>query len=193
MSQDNTKDKAKERTKSSPGHLTHFVVYVVALTAMYFASTPEVTEHFTEGQERDFHVAAIKLIKDANGVEGPVYMAYSLQLLKSGKVDLASVSFLLPQDAVNVFPDSGDINKATVLERHSDWQLIEYQFGNSHDSISRYRAFKDRIEPVSYRMTMNVGLFLGAIVLLIPVWIVSAVINAVWKAVTGRRKSGDKA
>ncbi len=184
----------KYKTRNnSPGSLTKYVVYALALPAMYFAMTPEITGNFTEGQARGFRVAAVKLIKDAKGAEGSDYMAYSLLQIQSGKVDLTSVSFLLPQDVVNVFPNSGDENRAIVLERHPDSQLIEYRFGNTHSSTSRYRAFKDRIEPVSYRITMGMGLLFGAIILLIPVWIVSAVINAIWNAVASRKKSSDAA
>lgn len=163
-------------------------MYALALTAVYFASTPEVTGNFTEREGRDFHVAAVRLTKDANDAN---YVAYSLAHLDAGKVDLASVSFLLPEDVINI--TGGDLHKVTVLERHPDWQLIEYHYGNTHDSISRYRAFKDRIEPISYRITMHIGLFFGAIVLLIPAWIVSALINRIWNAVAGRKQSSDVA
>jgi len=190
MTQGNTKDKTKEEAKgSSPGYLTHLVVYVVAVTAMYFASTPEVTGNFTERQERDFHVAAVSLSKDGNDAN---IVALSLAQLKAGKVDLASVSFLLPEGSIKVNIPS-DLHKVTVLERHADWQLVEYQYGNTHDSTSRYRAFKDRIEPVSYRITMDMGLFFSAIVLLIPASIVSALINVIWKRVTRRKRLSDAA
>jgi hypothetical protein len=185
-----TKDKSKT---SSPGNLTHFVVYAVALTAMYFTSTPEITGNFTERQERDFHVAAVRLKKDAKDAS---YVAYSLAQLKAGKVDLASVSFLLPQDITDgdaMDVPGSDLHRVTVLERHPDWQLIKYSYGNTHDSISRYRAFKDRIEPVSYRVTMHMGIFISAFVLLIPAVIVSAVINAIWNAIARRKKSSDAA
>src|SRR5438552_455272 len=145
-----TQNKTEEKTKgSSPGYLTYLVVYVVMVTAMYFASTPEVTGNFTERQERDFHIAAVSLTKAAKDTS---YVAFSLAQFKTGKVDLASVSFLLPQGDIKI--DVPGLHKVTVLERHPDWQLVEYHYGNTHDSISRYRAFKDRIEPVSYRITM---------------------------------------
>ena len=175
----------------SPGSLTKFVVYAVALPAMYFFMTPTVTGNFTEGHARGFRVAAARQIEDAKGVKSVGYISYSLAQVQSGDIDLTSVSFLLPQEVTNIHPDSGDMNEATVLERHPDWQLIEYRFGNTHNSTSLYRAFKDRIEPLSYRMTMHFGLFVGAIVLLIPVWIVSALINAIWNAIAGRKKSSD--
>jgi hypothetical protein len=181
----------KEQTKkSAPGPLTHVVIYAVSLVAMYFAITPEITENFTENQMRSFRVAAVSLSETAPKAK---YAAYSLAAVQAQprKIDLASMSFLLPQDVTNIFPDSGDTNKVTVLERHPDWQLVEYDFGNTYSSISRYRAFKDRIEPVSYRMTMSPGIMFYSIALLIPVWIVSAVINAIWNAVVGKKKSHD--
>ena len=183
MKQDKTKG-------NSPGYLTHLVVYAAAVTAMYFASTPEVTGNLTERQERDFHVAAVKLTKDANDA---TYVAFSLAQLKTGEVDLASVSFLLPERDIKINDRGADLHKVTVLERHPDWQLVEYRYGNTHDSISRYRAFKDRIEPVSYRITMDMGLFFSAIVLLIPASIVSILINAIWRAIARRKKAADVA
>jgi hypothetical protein len=185
-----TKDKAQNR---SPGSLTKYVVYAVALPVMYLAMTPKITGNFTENEARGFRIAAVKSMKDAKDAKGAEYIAYSLAQIQSGKVDLQAVSFLLPQDVTNVYPDSGDTNEATVLERHSDWQLVEYRFGNSHSSTSQYRAFKDRIEPVSYRITMHMGLLFGAILLLVPAWIVAALVNAIWNAIAGRKKSSDAA
>ena len=181
----------QEKTKAnSPGYLTHLVVYAVAVTAMYFVSTPEVTGPFNERQERDFHIAAAKLTKDSNDT---TYVAFSLAQLKTGKVDLASVSFLLPEGNIKIDVSGHDLHKVTVLERHPDWQLVEYDYGNTHNSSSRYRAFKDRIEPVSYRITMDMGLFFSAIVLLIPASIVSILINAIWRAIVRRKKAADVA
>lgn len=172
-----------EEKTSSPGCTTYLVIYVVVVTAMYFASTPTTTKNFDERQERDFHVAAVNLAKSAN------YVSFFLALLKAGKKDLSSVSFLLPLGDIKMDVSGHDLHKVTVLERHPDWQLVEYHFGNSHSSTSRYRAFKDRIEPVSYRMTAHIGIFFNAIVALIPAAIVSALINAIWNAVGRRRKT----
>ena len=187
MAQENTKEKTKG---NSPGYLTHLVVYGVAVTAMYYASTPEITGNFTERQERDFHIAAVSRTKAAKEAS---YVAVSLAQLKTGKVDLASVSFLLPQGHIKINVPSSDVHDVTVLERHPDWQLVEYYYGDTHDSISRYRAFRDHIEPVSYRITLDMGLVFSAIVLLVPAVIVSALINAVWKRVARRRKAPDGA
>ncbi len=180
---------AKTGTKgSSPGSLTHVVVYAIAFWAMYLAITPVVTGNYTENQARGFRVAAVSLNETEPEKK---YSVYSLADLRAQPrtIDLSSKSFLLSQDVTNLFPDTGDTNRVTVLERHPDWQLVEYQFGNTHNSVSKYRAFKDHIEPVSYRVTMGPTLMIYAIFLLVPVWIVSAVINAIWSAVARRRKS----
>ena len=184
-----TRENTKEKTKgNSPGYLTHLVVYGLAVTAMYYASTPAVTGNFTERQERDFHIAAVRLPKAAKEAS---YVAFSLAQLKAGKVDLASVSFLLPRGDIKINVPGADLHEVTVIERHPDWQLVEYHYGNTHDSISRYRAFRNRIEPVSYRITMDMGLVFSALVLLIPAVIVSALINALWKRRARRRQASD--
>ncbi len=170
----------------SPGYLTHLTLYVVAATVLYFVSTPEITGNLTERQQRDFHVAAFS---SSTNVASPV----SLAQVQSGKVDLGSVSFLAPAGDITVTTSGHDLHKVTVLERHPDWQLVEYHYGNSHDSTSRYRAFKARVEPVSYRVTMDMGLFLSAVMLVVPVWIVAAAINALWNRIARRTKASEQA
>lgn len=182
-----TEDKTK---KNSPGCLTNVVVYAIMLTAMYFAITPQVTGNFTENEASDFHVVAIRLKKGANDSN---YVPYSLARLMVEKVDSVSVSFLLPEDIIYIDDFGSDLHKVTVLEHYPDSQLIEYHYGNTHHSISTYRAFKDRIEPISYRVTMHPGILFGAIVLLIPARIVSTLINAIWSAVVRKKKSPNAA
>lgn len=176
----------RARGRGFAGFLAFLVVYALMLVAMYFVSTPEVRGNFSERQERDFHVAAITP-KDPNPV------AVSLAQLKAGKVDLSSTIFLLPDGNIRMNVQGHDLHMVTVLERHPDWQLVEYHYGNTHDSISRYRAFKDRIEPVSYRITMHPGMVLTAVVLLVPAWVVYALMKAVWKRVAARGRTADAA
>jgi hypothetical protein len=186
MTQPAPKEKPHDR---SPGGLTHLAVYIVAASALYFGSTPEVTGNFTERQENDFHIAAVRIGKGALDAD---YSVVTLAQIKAQKVDVAAFTFLLPQDVVDLHP-GGDLHKATVLERHPDWQLVKYDYGNTHDSVSKYRAFKDRIEPVSYRQTMDMGMMFSAILLLIPVSLVSALINAIWRLVARRRGGANPA
>jgi hypothetical protein len=168
----------------SPGYLTHLAIYAVALTALYIAGTREVTGSFDERQQRDFHIAAVSA---ATGPKGPTYVAYSLAQLRAGKLDPPPATFLLPQGDIRI-DAAGDLHRVAVLERHPDWQLVEYRYGNSHNSTSRYRAYRDRVEPVSYRITMDMGLFFSALLLLVPTSLVAALINAAWKAIARRRQ-----
>jgi hypothetical protein len=134
-----TPSKKANNKGSALGWLTHVAVYAVAVTAYYFWATPEITGTLTERQERDFHIAAVKLNK-SNDAD---YVSFTLQSLKAGKADATSVSFLLPRDEVQFQAGGGhDLHRATVVERHPDWQLVKYHYGNSHDSVSQYRAFK---------------------------------------------------
>jgi len=191
MTDDQPQEPAPARTNNrSPGYLTHLVLCALAVTVAYFAGTPEVTRDFTERQERDFHVAAARAAHDS-GKGGQVFFA--LSHLRSGKVDLEGLSFLLPAGEIRIDVEGHDLHKVTVLERHADWQLIEYVYGNSHTSVSRYRAYKDRVEPVSYRVTMHFGLFVFAIVALIAALLASTLVNAVWNALARRNKGPEAA
>jgi hypothetical protein len=154
------------------------------LTPLYLSSTREVTGSLDERQLRDFHVAALRAAK---GPEGPAYVAYSLAQLRAGKAEPAPVSFLLPPGNIRIQAAGHDLHEVSVLERHPDWQLVEYRYGNTHNSTSRYRAYRDRVEPVSYRLTMDMGLVFSAIVLLVPSSIAAALINFIWTAIARRR------
>ena len=188
MAQDEpAKGQSRDAPKgTSPGCMTHFLIYAVAAGAMYFAGTPEITGNFSAAQERDFHIAAVRTAPSAGDGR---FVALTLAALNAEKIDAASLTFLLPDGADRVNIPGGDIHEVIVLERHPDWQLLEYRFGNTHDSVSRYRAFGNRVEPVSYRMTMSMGLFFSAIVLLVPSLILSSLVNVIWRRVSLRRKA----
>jgi hypothetical protein len=173
---------ADKRKGRSPGFLTHLVLYAVAVTVLHMTATAEIKDNF-DRHARDFHIAALNLRKDTNEAR---FRTVALADLRAGKVDLASVSFLLPESKIEI--PSSDLHDVRVLERHPDWQLVEYRYGNTHDSTSRYRAFKDRIEPLTYRLTMDPGLFFSALLLILPVMLVAALINAFWRFVDRRRQ-----
>lgn len=174
----------KKTTRSSPGTWVFLVVYAASLAWMYSASTPEITDNFSEGEERGFRVAAIKAGTTAGTRE---YVSFTLTQLRKPGLDLAQVSFLLPEKVVKI--PGGDLHRATVLESQSNWQLIEYEFGNTHSSISRYRAFKDRIEPVSYRVTFHPGIMIWGVILLVPALVAAVVMNWIWKAIARKRET----
>ena len=173
-----------DAARSSAGTWAFFVIYVASLAWMYVASTPEVTGNFSEREERGFRVAAVK----ASGASGQrEYVGYTLARLRQPGVDLSQVSFLLPEKVVNI--PGGDLHRATVLEDHSSWQLIEYDFGNTHSSLSRYRALKERVEPISYRVTFHPGIMIWAVILLVPALVVAAAMNWIWKAIARKRET----
>lgn len=174
----------KKATRSSAGTWVFLVVYAASVAWMYVASTPEITGSFSEREERTFRVAAVK----ASGASGQrEYVVYTLARLRQPGVDLSQISFLLPEKVVSI--PGGDLHRATVLEDHTSWQLIQYDFGNTHSSISRYRAFKDRIEPISYRVTFHPGIVISGFLLLIPALIAAALANWIGRAIASRRAS----
>ena len=171
--------------RNSPGLITFLVLYAAGLTAFYSTTTtlPEpTTANFTEAQERDFHIAAVPLRQKRATL---AIVVTSLAEIKAGEVDPAAIGFLLPEGHIDVQVPGHDLNQVTVLERHPDWQLVEYRFSNAHNSVSRYRAFTDHIEPVSYRSYAGAQALFPAIGLLIPAALLSWFINFVWRQVAG--------
>lgn len=161
------------------------LVYLAAVTIMYRVATPEMAgPALTEREERNFRVAALRLKPAPQEAK---FVGYTLSSIRSGKVDPSAISFLLPNEPFEIA--QGDIHSVSVLERHAEWQLVEYRFANTYDSVSRYRAFKDRIEPLSYRITMHPGVFIWAFLLLIPAWLVGALVNLVWPRLSREEKS----
>lgn len=169
--------------KSSAGSWAFIVVYAASFAWMYVESTQEITSEFSEQEERSFRVAAVK----TGTAAGPrQYVSVTLMQLRKPGLDLSQISFLLP-DKVVVIP-GGDLHRATVLEDHSKWQLIEYDFGNTHSSVSRYRAFQDRIEPVSYRVTFHPGIVIAGFLLLVPAFLAAAIAKWIAKIVARKKQ-----
>jgi hypothetical protein len=145
-----------------------FAVYAASVAAMYFLSTPERTAPFSENERRQFHVAALS----ADGGPGRrEYLALTLAQLTDAPKRPA-VSFLLPEPSVNI--PGGDEHHATVLESGPGWQRIEYRYGNGHTSVSRYRATRERIEPLWLRVTFHPGILIWAVLLVFPALIAGA-------------------
>jgi hypothetical protein len=92
-----------------------------------------------------------------------------------GTVDMGR-TFLLPHGGARI-PSAGDSYRFDVLEDHGSWQLVEVVFRNTHSSWSRYRAYADRVEPVSYRTDGSFSALLPMLVL-----IVAAFVLALWVA-----------
>lgn len=164
--------------------MTFIVVYGLCLIVLYFASTRKQTEDFTGRTAHEFTVAGVSRSNQDAEVN---YRVFNLERLNAGNIDLTDLTFLLPQESITI--NVGDIHSAEVLEDHDDWQLIAFYYSNTRTSTSIYRAYPDRIEPVSYRMTSSVGQFFGAITLLVPALVLSILISAIlnWRANRMRR------
>lgn len=170
----------KVDARRKAGRWVSLIAYVVGFVWLYVASTPEITGSFSEGERRQFRVMAVKAAEQS---ARPEYVTMTLGQLGARGDDRSRMSFLLPGKTTEI--PGGDLHRATVLESHTDWQLIRYDYGNTHTSVSRYRAFRDRVEPVSYRVTFHPGLLIGAVVLLVPAWLAGLaagwIAKRVWK------------
>lgn len=144
------------------------LIYGSCLIVMYFATTPKQTRDFTGQTADEFTVAGVKT---SSKVEGGKYRVFNLERVNSGNLDLSDITFLLPQKSITIYV--GDVHSAQILEDHGEWQLVAFYYSNTRTSTSIYRAFQDRVEPVSYRITSSVGHFFGAIALLVPALLLS--------------------
>jgi len=148
----------KKSARSSIGTLVFLGIFGVGVVALYFISTPTVTDDFTGPAARNFTVAGI-VTERSNG-DAP-YRVLNLERLNSDDFDSSGVTFLLPEPRITI--NVGDIHHAEILEDHGDWQLVQFDYANTRTSTAIYRAFADRIEPVSYRLTSSAGHFAMAV------------------------------
>ncbi len=175
----------KKSRKKASGCLIFIVIYSLCLAAIFITSkNPEETKNFSGSLAKDFYVAAI--VKKEPG-QVPEYKAFNLEYLNTGKVDLSATSFLLPEKKITI--NVGDIHQAEILEDHGEWQLVAFHYSNTHTSTSKYRAYENHIEPVSYKLTSHVGQFISAIALFVPALILSVIISTIinWRAARAAR------
>ena len=180
---DATREPKSKRRNS--GCLIFVVVYGLSLIVLYFASTPTHTDDFSGRTAHEFTIAGVAT---NNANDDYRYRVINLERLNAGNLDLSDITFLLPQESISIYV--GDIHDAEILEDHGDWQLVAFYYSNTRTSTSIYRAYPNRIEPVSYRVTSSVGHFFGALFLLAPALVLSMLIAALlnWRA---RRASQD--
>jgi len=163
-----------------PGCMTFTVIYGLCLIAIYIAGTPpKQTKDFTGRTAWEFTVAAFTT---DNSIDGVTYRVLNLEYLNSRELDLTDLTFLLPER--EVFINVGDLHNAEILEDHGEWQLVAFYYSNTRTSTSIYRAYQDRIEPVSYKITSHVGQVIGAFYLFIPALLLSIIVTAIinWRA-----------
>lgn len=160
-----------QSNKYRVGCLMPLALYVVAIAIMYVITVPpEVTSNFTGRNARIFSVAI------ADRSDGVVqYRRVSFEAIMERDNDMPALDYALPEGKVII--SEGDIHSATVIENHGDWQLIEFNYSNSYTATSIYRAFPDRVEPVSFQITSSVGQAFMAIPMIVLVYLLAWVIT----------------
>ncbi len=164
---------AKTARKRRTGCLLPLGLYLLAVVVMYFITLPEaVTDDFTGNTARIFSIATVIPSQDGNQ-----YRRTTLETVEARDEELLALVFLLPEKKITI--DTGDIHHVTVLEDHDDWQLIEFNYANTYMAKSIYKAYADRVEPVSFRMASHVGQAMLALVLIVPVYFVAWLITVI--------------
>ena len=148
-------------------------MWLVAIVIMFFVTRPApVTSEFDERTARLFSIAVAE-----KSVEGIKYKRTGLTTAQDRDPALPPVDYRLPETQVTI--DEGDIHYVSVLEDHGEWQLIEFRYNNTYMGKSVYRAYADRVEPVSFQMIAHLGQAMMAMLLIVPVYITAWLITSI--------------
>lgn len=157
------------------------MLYCVSLALAYLLMRqPPVTGEFPEKVARRFNV-----LQTTGSSTDPSHRSISLSALRKQNPPAGNVRYRLQVTELRL--EESDISRVRVLEHHQDWQLIEFHYANTHTSISVYRAFDDRIEPLSFQITSHVGMGFAAVALFFVVGVLSLIIGTVWRWRARRR------
>lgn len=168
-------NKAHEVQKHRSGCLIPLGLYLLVVTGVYFVTRPPlITEDFfNEPVSRQFSVATVRMIGSDRE-----YGRWVLAGVATRDASDAEISFLLPEPEITIYV--GDIHHASILEDHADWQLIEFNYSNTYMATSIYRAWADRVEPVSFQVTSSVGdvfLLFALTVVALSVYLLLVLVN----------------
>lgn len=144
------------------------------LLAWLLMRQPPVTGEFPEKVARRFNVVQV-----TGNTQRATHRSISLWSLRDGAAAGSDVRYRLQVPELELH--EGDVSRVRVVEDHGQWQLIEYYYANTHSSISVYRAWEDRVQPVSYQMTSHVGLGFAAVTLFFGAGIAAVLIGSVWR------------
>lgn len=132
------------------GCLIPLGLYIAVLVIGFYATRPPlITEDFSGHVARSFWVATVR--EADSGFE---YGSVRLETILKREPALPSFRYLLPEQRITIYV--GDIHHASIIEDHGDWQLIEFNYSNTYMATSIYRAYADRVEPVSYQLESSV-------------------------------------
>jgi hypothetical protein len=145
----------------------------------------------------DFTVSATqpRVLAIGKSSSAPSYISLTLEELDKTKGALSQVSFLLPEDRVDLA--GGSVHHVRVLERHADFQIVEYTYASGKwRTRLQYRAFRDRIVPLDRRTTNHLAGLYAIVPVAILALIGAAFAHLGWKfylelsaAQAARRKS----
>lgn len=137
---------------------------------MFFVTRPAaVTSDFHSQGAGPFSVA---VVLEAQG--GYEYVRTTLKTINARHPELPPQRYLLPEPEIRMDNENSYVVK--VLEHHEDWQLVEFNYSNTYDSTSIYRAYPDRVEPVYFRVNSHVGQAMLALPLAVAVYLVAVLI-----------------
>ena len=168
----------KKFWKHRTGCLLPLALYIAAATAMYFVTRPPaVTSNFEGQAARTFSVAVVTEKQD--GIE---YARTTLETINTRSPELPQERYLLPEPEVRMNSKYSYVVK--VLEDHGDWQLIEFDYANTYNSTSIYKAYPGRVEPVYFRVNSHVGQVMLALPLALVVYVLAVLIAFIrnWRA-----------
>ncbi len=141
----------KPTKKHRTGCLIPLGIYIAVLVIGFFTTRPApITDDFADRASRKFSIATVR--ESADGFE---YGRQTLEGYLERDPERLAFSYLLPEAKITI--QVGDIHQAAIIEDHGDWQLIEFNYSNTYMATSIYRAYTDRIEPVSYQLNSSVG------------------------------------
>lgn len=142
---------SKPQKEYRTGCLIPLGLYLVVLVIGYFVTRPPmITADFSDSVASRFSVATV-----AEMADGFEYSILHLSSIRERHLRRPVLRFMLPEPRITI--NVGDIHHARILEDHGDWQLIEFSYSNTYMATSIYRAYFDRVEPVSFQVTSSVG------------------------------------
>jgi hypothetical protein len=161
----------KQFWKHRTGCLLPLALYIVAASVMYFVTRPPaVTSDFNGQAAGTFSVAVV--IEKQDGFE---YVRTTLETINSRHPELPPQRYLLPEPEVRM--NNEKIYVVKVVEDHGDWQLIEFNYSNTYNSTSIYKASQDRVEPVYFRISSHVGQVMLALPLALAIYVLAVLIT----------------
>ncbi|MGI9295960.1 MAG: hypothetical protein ACR2PS_18405 [Pseudomonadales bacterium] len=141
----------KPLKKHRTGCLIPLGLYVVALAIGYFVTRPPL---ITEDLYGEHTLTRFSIATVIDGEDGYEYGRWTLRTVSALGTGSPPRRFLLPEPEITIYV--GDIHHASIIEDHGDWQLIEFNYSNTYMATSIYRAYADRVEPISYQVTASV-------------------------------------